>query len=93
MIWYTKMKKKLATTIKIHNDTKERLDRLRESDRESYEEILRKILFILNTSKTNPQRARNLMNKIDRSRKNKDEYNKVYQKPSEEESEKQIEEN
>ena len=82
------MKKNIATTIKIHNDTKERLDRLRENDRESYEEILRKILFILNTSKTNPQKARSLMHKIDRSRKNKDEYNKVYQKASEEKSEK-----
>ena len=90
---YTKMKKNQATTIKIHNETKERLDRLRENQRESYEEILRKILFILNTSKTNPQKARNLMHKIDRSRKDKDRYNKVYQKSSEEESEKSEETN
>ncbi len=89
---YTKMKKNKSTTIKIQPETKERLDRLRESDGESYEEILRKILFILNTSKTNPQRARSLMNKIDRSRKDKDEYNKVYQKSSENEGEK-LEEN
>jgi len=87
------MKNKKATTIKIHNETKERLDRLRESDRESYEEILRKMLFILNASKTNPQKARSLMYKIDRSRKNKDEYNKVYQKSSKEKSENKSEEN
>jgi len=90
---YTKMNKQKATTIKIHNETKERLDRLRENERESYEEILRKILFILNTSKTNPQKARSLMHKIDRSRKDKDRYNKVYQKSSETKGEKVEEEN
>jgi predicted transcriptional regulator len=87
------MKKNQATTIKIHNETKERLDRLREGERESYEEILRKILFILNTSKTNPQKARSLMHKIDRSRKDKDGYNKVYQKSSKNDGENQEEEN
>jgi len=87
------MNKQKATTIKIHNETKERLDRLRENERESYEEILRKILFILNTSKTNPQKARSLMHKIDRSRKDKDRYNKVYQKSSETKGEKVEEEN
>ncbi len=87
------MKKQPTTTIKIQKETKERLDRLKESDRESYEEILRKILFILNTSKTNPQRARSLMNKIDRSRKDKDQYNKVYQKASEDGDEKSSDDN
>tara|TARA_Y100000034_G_C6534635_1_gene230467 strand:- start:190 stop:423 length:234 start_codon:yes stop_codon:yes gene_type:complete len=74
------MKKKPSTTIKIHKETKDRLDHLREHERETYEEILKKILFILNTSRKNPERARSLMIKLDRSIKNKKEYNAVYQK-------------
>tara|TARA_Y100000310_G_C20353116_1_gene655326 strand:+ start:88 stop:351 length:264 start_codon:yes stop_codon:yes gene_type:complete len=87
------MKKKPSTTIKIYRETKERLDHLREHERESYEEILKKILFILNTSRKTPERARSLMNKLDRSIKNKKQYNTVYQKSSKEEDEKPEEEN
>jgi len=66
------------TTIKIKKETKERLDKLKEHDRETYDQILRKILFILNTSKKNPLRAQNLMHKIDRSIKSKRQYTEVY---------------
>jgi len=79
-----KMGKQLITTIKIHKETKERLDKLKENDRETYEEVLKKILFILNTSKTNPQRARSLMRRIDSSQKNVKQYTEVYEKDKEE---------
>ncbi|MEK6914628.1 MAG: hypothetical protein AABW83_03170 [Nanoarchaeota archaeon] len=72
------MEKSSITTIKIHKETKERLDKLKESSRETYEEILKKILFILNTSRKNPERARSLMNKIDLSIKNNKGYTEVY---------------
>lgn len=87
------MKKQPITTIKIHKETKERLDKLKENSRETYEEVLKKILFILNTSKTNPQRARSLMRRIDSSKKNTKKYTQVYQKSSEEESENKEENN
>lgn len=74
------MKNSDVTTIKIHKETKERLDKLKESPRETYEEILKKILFILNTTKNDPHTARNLMNKIDISIKNNKKYTEVYRK-------------
>ena len=74
------MKSSDITTIKIHRETKERLDKLRGSPRESYEEILKKILFILNISRKNPERARFLMNRIDMSIKDIKEYTEVYSK-------------
>ena len=76
------MKKQISTTIKIHFETKERLDKLKENSRETYEDVLKKMLFILNTSKKSPERARNLMNRIDSSQKNTKEYNAVYLKSS-----------
>jgi hypothetical protein len=82
------MKKQDSTTIKLHKETKERLDGLREHERETYEEILKKILFILNASRKNPERARSLIGKLDRSIKNKNEYNAVYLKSSEKDGEK-----
>jgi len=66
------------TTIKIHRKTKERLDRLKEYERETYEQVLRKILFILNTSKKNPERAQNIFKKIDSAIKKKEKYTEVY---------------
>lgn len=74
------MKNSSITTIKIHKETKERLDKLRESPRETYEEILKKILFILNISRKNPERARFMMNRLDMSIKDIKEYTEVYQK-------------
>lgn len=74
------MKNSSITTIKIHKETKERLDRLKENSRETYNEILKKILFILNTTKSDPQTARNLMNRIDISIKNNKKYTEVYSK-------------
>ena len=69
---------KNITTIKLHKETKERLDKLKEHDRETYDQILRKILFILNTSRKNPEKAQNLMNRIDRVIKIKKQNTKVY---------------
>ncbi len=68
------------TTIKINKQTKQRLDRLKEHPRETYEETLRKILFILNLSKTNPEKAQRIFRKIDSIiRLRQEEYKEVYQ--------------
>lgn len=87
------MKKQVITTIKIHKETKERLDKLKENSRETYEDVLKKMLFILNTSKKQPQKARSLMRRIDSSQENTKKYTAVYQKSSKEDGENKGEEN
>lgn len=56
------------TTIKLSKETKERLEKLREHKRESYDEILRKMLGILNITKLEPEKARSILEKIDDAR-------------------------
>ncbi len=57
------------TTIKISKKTKNRIDTLREYKRETYEEILEKILDVLNLCKVSPMRARAKLMKIDNKHK------------------------
>jgi len=57
------------TTIKLQKETKERLEKLRESKRESYDDILRKILFVLNATRDSPNKAKGILEKIDELRK------------------------
>ncbi len=66
------------TTLKVHKDTKERLDKLKEHEKETYEQVLRKILFILNTSRKNPEKAQKIMSKIDSVIKSREKYTEVY---------------
>lgn len=56
------------TTIKVNVKTKARLDSLKIHPKESYEEIMRKILGILNMCKFNPSAARTKLLEIDRQR-------------------------
>ncbi len=62
------------STIKVHKQTKKRLERLKEHPRETYEQVLRKILYILNVSKKNPEKAQRIFNKIDSTLKRKEVY-------------------
>jgi hypothetical protein len=73
------------TTIKVNKETKSRIDRLKEHKRESYDEVLRKVLFILNTTKKNPEKAQGILKKIDSMQKRKGKYTKVYEKEEKEE--------
>ena len=57
-----------ATTIKIHEDTKIELDHFREYKNESYDEVLRKVLFIAKTSKTEPKLSKETIEAIERAR-------------------------
>jgi len=61
--------KSKITTIKLSRETKSRLDKLKSYKRESYDEILEKILEILNISKVSPERARSKMLAIDNQHK------------------------
>ena len=57
------------TTIKISKKTKDRLEFLRSYRRESYEEILEKILGVLNLCRADPEQARMKLLQIDKERK------------------------
>lgn len=54
-----------VTTIKIVKETKLRLDKFKEYKKESYEEVLRKILNILNICRKDPEKAKEILEHID----------------------------
>ena len=64
------------TTIKVQKETKLRLNKLREYDLESYEQVLRKMLFILNLCRKRPESAKKKLEQIDISIRRSKEYEK-----------------
>jgi hypothetical protein len=54
------------TTIKLDKSTKLRLDKLKTSKKESYDEVLQKILQILNICKSDPFEAKQRLHDIDK---------------------------
>lgn len=56
------------TTIKIHDDTKSQLDNLREYKNESYDEVIKKVIFIAKTSKKDPELSREAIEAIEKAR-------------------------
>jgi len=58
-----------ATTIKIHKDTKAEIDRFREYKNESYDEVLRKIIYIVKSIKKDPELSKETIQAIEESRK------------------------
>jgi predicted transcriptional regulator len=57
-----------ATTIKIHENTKRNLDQFREYKNESYDEVLKKVMFIAKTSKTEPKLSKEAIEAIEKAR-------------------------
>ncbi len=57
-----------ACTIKLHKDTKAELDRYREYRNESYDEVVRKIVSILDTCRRKPTLSRNAVIDIEKAR-------------------------
>lgn len=57
------------TTIKIGLDTKNRIDHLQLYPRESYDDILQRLLTILNLARTSPEQARSKLIVLDKQRK------------------------
>jgi hypothetical protein len=53
------------TTIKLQKETKERLEKLKECRRESYDDILRNVLYVLNITRDNPNKAKLILERID----------------------------
>ena len=62
------------TTIKLQDETKNRLERLKEHKRETYDEVIRKVLYILNQIRKDPLSANNILSKIDKNIKRKEKY-------------------
>lgn len=58
-----------STTIKLSKKTKTRLDNLKLFQRETYEEIITKMLDLMNLFKTNPQEAQKKLHQIDELKK------------------------
>lgn len=59
-----KIPAKKITTIKLLEETKLRIEKLREHKRESYDDILRKILYILNIVRDEPDKAKRILERI-----------------------------
>jgi len=65
---YTKVYNMTATTIKIHPETKLQLDKLREYRNESYDDVIKKVIFIAKTSKTQPHLSKETIEAIEKAR-------------------------
>jgi hypothetical protein len=90
-----KMAKKKApnekiTTIKLLEETKNRIEKLREHKRESYDDILRKILYVLNTARDSPEKARRVLERISALRQRMLEEERQQEEDLEREKENQI---
>lgn len=58
-----------TTTIKIHQDTKHQLDQFREYRNESYDEVIKKMVYIAKKAKTSPELSRETIRQIEQARK------------------------
>jgi predicted transcriptional regulator len=57
-----------ATTIKIHENTKDELDQFREYKNESYDEVINKVIYIAKTCKKSPELSRETIEAIEKAR-------------------------
>ncbi len=57
-----------ATTIKIHEDTKTQIDQFREYKNESYDEVLRKLIYIAKKTKSEPELSKEAVEAIEKAR-------------------------
>jgi predicted transcriptional regulator len=58
-----------ATTIKLHTETKHALDQLREYKNESYDEVIRKMIYIIENIKIHPELSKEAISAIEKARK------------------------
>lgn len=68
------------STIKLEKDTKERLNHLKEYKRETYEDVLQKVLNILTVCRFSPERARAMLISIDRQKRRQNRQIKIQKK-------------
>ena len=58
-----------ATTIKIQTDTKSQIDQFREYKNESYDEVIKKLIFIVKNLKKEPELSKETIEAIEAARK------------------------
>lgn len=58
-----------TTTIKIHTETKQELDQFREYKNESYDEVIKKMVYIVKKAKTRPELSKEIITSIEKARK------------------------
>jgi hypothetical protein len=58
-----------ATTVKIYSGTKAELDSFREYKNESYDEVIRKLLFIAKNCSKKPELSKQTIEDIEKARK------------------------
>jgi len=57
-----------TTTIKIQNDTKSQIDQFREYKNESYDEVIKKLIFIVKNLKEEPELSKETIKAIEAAR-------------------------
>ena len=57
-----------ATTIKLHLETKNKLDQFREYKNESYDEVIAKLVYIVKQSKKDPELSKETILAIEKAR-------------------------
>ena len=62
------MADKKITTIKIENEVKDRLEHLKEHEKESYNDAIKKALYIINVFRKSPASAMKILKNIDRTK-------------------------
>ena len=63
-----------TTTIKLYRETKSELDLFREYKNESYDEVIRKLVYIARTAKTEPWRSKETVRAIEAYERLMDRY-------------------
>ncbi len=58
----------METTIKVHQETKQQLDQFREYKNESYDEVIKKMVFIVKTCKKEPKLSKETIIAIEKAR-------------------------
>ncbi len=64
------------TTIKLDGETKQRLDHLKEHERETYDQVIKKIFYILNEIRKDPISGNRILGKVDANIRRKQVYEK-----------------
>lgn len=59
----------MATTVRLKEQTKEELNTFREYKNETYDEIIRKILYIARNVRKNPQLSKKTVTEIEEARR------------------------
>jgi len=59
----------IITTIKVYQKTKVSLERFKEHRKESYDEILKKLLYVITLIRENPELGRKLLEEIESTKK------------------------